>query len=359
MKSQLCFLTVLATVVANVVPGVVPSSRAAISNAVDSPKSTTLLAQESGFDYRNYAFWAQQCLFLSEGADPEKTLETCETAISIRPRRKNLELWFARSLALFQLGDYAEAIASFGKVVDTAPQDSISIAYQCASFHQLSQWEQAVETCEEALEIDGNWGTDSPAIAWYYRALALQSMGRLTTALSSYERALALTPDDLTIRAGRCALAAELDQGDRCTLAEAMVAYEQVLAETPDNATLWFQQGLALEQLGKYEQALASYEGAIAITPDDSLTLAHQCGVLNQIGEFEAALAACDAALAGNGHWDGLGPVFGWSQRSSAQLGLEAYELALASADRAISIDDSYPGGWNHRAVSLWHLGHL
>ncbi|MEM8612440.1 MAG: tetratricopeptide repeat protein [Cyanobacteria bacterium P01_H01_bin.105] len=323
-------------------------------------------AQQAEFELEDFDFWAEQCLLLSQDTDYEKTLEACEQAISLKRKRDNLDLWSARSRALFELGQYVEAIGSYNRVLQVAPRESVALAYQCASYVQLARLDDAIGTCEQALIIDGNWGTDSPALAWYYHGLALQTTGRLETALGSYGRALRVEPENVIARAGQCAVAAELGYSGGygnsyrgCTLGESVIAYEQALAQQPDAETLWFQQGLALEQLGRYAQALTSYEQALALVGDYSLALAHQCGVLNQLEEFAAALAACDAALAGNGKWNRLGPGYAWSQRSAAQVGAGDYEGALASADRAVALLPEYPGSWNNRAVSLWHLEKL
>ena len=327
---------------------------------------TPALAQDSGFELEDFDFWAEQCRLLSQDTDHEKTLEACETAIGLKRKRDNLELWSARSRALFELGQYVEAIGSYNRVLEVAPRESIALTYQCASYVQLSRLDDAMAACEQALAINGNWGTDSPALAWYYHGLALQTMGRLETALGSYGRALRLEPENVMARAGQCSVATELGYSggygnsyEGCNLGESVVAYEQALAQQPDAVTIWFQQGLALEQLGRYAQALTSYEQAIALGEDHSLVLAHQCAVLNQLEEFETALAACDVALTGNGKWDRLGPGYAWSQRSAAQIGTGDYEGALASADRAVALLPNYPGGWNNRAVSLWHLEQL
>ncbi|MEM6253781.1 MAG: tetratricopeptide repeat protein [Cyanobacteria bacterium P01_D01_bin.156] len=325
--------------------------------------STPAWAQNAEFELEDFDFWAEQCLLLSQDTDYEKTIEACETAIGLKRKRDNLELWSARSRALFELGDYVEAIGSYNRVLQVAPRESVALAYQCAAYVQLSRLDDAIATCEQALAINGSWGTDSPALAWYYHGLALHTMGRLETALGSYGRALRIDPENVMARAGQCAVSAELgNPNDRlggCSLGESVIAYEQALAKQPDTETLWFQQGLALEQLGRYAQALTSYEQAIALVEDYSLALAHQCAVLNQLKSFETALTACDAALAGNGKWDRLGPGYAWSQRSTAQVGMGAYEDGLASAERAVALLPNYPGGWNNKAVSLWYLSRL
>ncbi|NEQ30981.1 MAG: tetratricopeptide repeat protein [Leptolyngbya sp. SIO4C5] len=326
------------------------------------------IAQEpSEFEYEEFDFWAEQCRLLSEETDYTKTLETCEQAIALEPDEDNIDLWAARSYALFQLGEYLEAIASYGRILQVAPRDSISLAYQCAAFYQLNRYDEAVDTCESALQINGSWGDRSPAMAWYYRGLALQSLGRLETALDSFERALAVEPEDVMAKAGLCVLATELypyadevPQVERCSLNLAVDTYEQALAVNPDDAALWVEQGLALEQLGDYERALTSYERAIALLPDYSLALAHQCAVLTELSEYEAAAAACEAALQGNNNWgragEAAGSAYGWAQQGAALIGLGDYEAALAAAERAIAIKPDYPAGWNNQAVSLWHL---
>jgi len=321
---------------------------------------------EQTFPLEDFEFWSAQCLLLSQGDDPQKTLESCEQAILLEPNDDNLDLWASRSRALYDLGSYPEAIASFQQVLNNSPADSFALAYQCAAYRALSRHSEAVDTCEAALRENGNWGDRSPGFAWYHRGLALQQMGRLETALSSLQRATENQPENPEYLASLCALSADLGDYSLCNLRQAIVAYEQAIALQPGNATLWLHQGIALMQQESYEQALASFSRALALTPNHSLTLAHQCAVLNQLEDYEAALAACEAAFAGDQAWGRVGPAYGWVQQSSAQIGLGDYEAALASVDRALVLPlpqtdplTVYPPAYNNRAVSLWHLGNL
>lgn len=324
-----------------------------------APGSQVLISQGGGqpFEYDDFNFWAEQCLSLSQELDHQKTLETCEQAIMMRPDDANFDLWFARSRALYDLQQYAEAIASFEQILVLAPRDSIAIAYQCAAYGQMQRYQQAIDTCEAALRINGNWGDRSPAFAWYHRGLALQQTGRLETAFESFRRAVENQPEAPIYTANFCALAVELGQFSDCFLGQAIAAYERAIALQPEDANLWLQQGLALEQLGDYERALAAYEQAVALTPDDSFSLAHQCAVLNQLQDYEAAAAACEAALKGNHHWGRGSAAYGWVQTSRTLIGQEDYQAALAAANRAIDIDDRYAPGYTNKAVSLWFLG--
>ena len=351
-------------------------------SALDSPR---LISQvEELFDFEDFDFWSEQCLLLSAEDDHQKTLDTCQRAITLRPRKDNIELWRVRGVALFNLERYVEAIVSFQQVLRNRGKDSISLAYQCAAYRELQHYNEAVDNCETALRINGNWGNQSPGFAWYNQALALQALGRLETALNAFELAVSNQPENIVYRANKCAIEVELGRAftteSDCDLRRAIATYERALAFEPENIELWLQQGLALEQQGDYERALVSYEQALDLEATHSLTLARQCGVLNQLEKYEEALAACDAAFKGDNQWGRIGSAYGWTQRGRAQIGLGDYASALSSARRAIdlpttlaylefaeispeisSFDNqltpySYPPAWNNLAVAYWHL---
>ena len=331
------------------------------NQSILSFSSSRILAQEASenFDFENFDFWVDQCILLSEQRNYEEGLTACETAIALKPNRDNLSLWMARGQALFHLGQYADSLVSLDQIVNEFPNHSLAIAYQCANFFQLNRYGDAVDVCENALRIDGDWDTGSPAFAWYYRGLALQEQGRLETALFSFEQALRIEPDDPLAYAGQCTLLAELELQTEpdCGLEETVIAYEQAIASNPNNAVLWIQQGLALEQLHDYQRALTSYERALDIHSAHHMAQARQCGVLNQLGDFETALAACKMAVEGDEQsMTTFGLAYAWSQHSAALIGLGEYEDALASAERGINIAPDYPLVWNSHAVSLWHL---
>lgn len=345
-------------------PGLSAAERVSLPLPADSNRSAQLNYRP--FEYQNPEFWLDQCRLLGQGADHQATLESCEQAILLQSDNSELiaELWTTRALALFNLGLYPQAMASLNQVLQVAPDNSQALAYQCAALGAEGQYLKAVDTCELALQGDGEWGDRAPAFAWHQQGLALQQLGRLDDAMASFEQAEQAQPDNPEYRASICALAAELGDTGPCSLEDAVVAYEQAITLQPENARLWFAQGLVLEQLGAYERAVAAYDRAVTLTPQDSLALAHQCGTLNQLGQHEDALAACQAAFTGNQQWGRGGPSYGWVQQSSALIGLGQFDLALAAAERAVVLtipgtELSYPPAYNNLAVGYWHLGQL
>ncbi len=314
-------------------------------------------AQAAEFDYPDPAFWAEQCHLLQAAGEYEAALASCDRAIGLSPSDDNLALWATRGEALFRRGRYVEALVSYQRVTEVMPDDAQARTHQCAALVQLDQFAAAVAACESAIAINDNWGSESPATAWYNLGLALQGQEQFDAALDAFFKALVFDVNDPRPQAEICVLSADLGVLGQCPLGKAAVAYDQALGADPQNPLLWYRQGLVLEQLGRYHQSLVSFRRAVALRPDHTLALAHQCAVLNQLEEFEAALIACETALQGNPRWDGLGPAYGWSQTSAAQIGLGEYEAALASAQRAVALNPKYLGGWNNQAVSLWHLG--
>ena len=307
------------------------------------------------FDYKNLEFWSNQCLSLIDEKQYAKATLSCEKAIALQPKASNKELWAARSNALFHTGQYAESLVSYDRVLQVDPKASSAIAYQCAAQLQLDRLEDAVDTCEKALKVDGSWGKDSPAFAFFYRGLALRRLGRLETAAASYKLAKRLKPDDFLIKAELCSTLAEV-QNQACNVKDAIADYERGLAAEPSNSALWAQQGLALESIGSYPEALTSYNQALKLRPDSALVLAHRCAVLNALEDYKTAFESCEGALQGDGKWGTVGTAYLWAQRSAALLGLGKFEEALAAADRAVAIDSKYAPGLNSRAVSLWQL---
>jgi tetratricopeptide (TPR) repeat protein len=65
--------------------------------------------------------------------------------------------------------------------------------------------------------------------------------------------------------------------------------------------------------------------------------------------------------LLGTNNGAGLDRLLGWVQQSTALIGLQDYETALAAAERATTLklpdgESTYPPSYNVKAVSLWHL---
>ena len=90
--------------------------------------------------------------------------------------------------------------------------------------------------------------------------LMLQHLGRDEEALASFDKALAVRPNDIAALHSRGLICAALGRH-----AEAVMSYDRVLAIQPADAEAHNNRGVALSALGRHADALASYDKALAV----------------------------------------------------------------------------------------------
>ncbi|MDA0268046.1 MAG: tetratricopeptide repeat protein [Cyanobacteria bacterium] len=147
---------------------------------------------------------------------------------------------------------------------------------------------------------------------------------------------------------------------------EAIAAYDAALAIKPDKHEALNNKGIALGNLGRYEEAIAAYDAALAIKPDDhqalnnkGIALVEWAAKIQQEGNTEEALAklsegiaAYDAALA-------IKPDYheALNNKGIALRKLGHYEEAIAAYDAALAIKPDYHEALNNKGIALGNLG--
>jgi Flp pilus assembly protein TadD len=122
----------------------------------------------------------------------------------------------------------------------------------------------------------------------------------------------------------------------------------------PDNADRHHNKGVALGQLGRFEEALQAYERAVELEPDNA-DRHHSKGVaLERLGRFEAALEACERAVELAPHDSEL-----HNARGVVLVRLRRYSEALTVYDRALRLTPGVARIWAHRGEVLLLSGHL
>jgi tetratricopeptide (TPR) repeat protein len=96
------------------------------------------------------------------------------------------------------------------------------------------------------------------------RASVYSDRGRYEEALTIYEQALCLDPDDATAYSGKGDALKELHHYE-----EATDAYLQALRLDPDDAAVYRSMGDILTELHHYDTALTAYEHALRLDPND------------------------------------------------------------------------------------------
>jgi Tfp pilus assembly protein PilF len=164
--------------------------------------------------------------------------------------------------------------------------------------------------------------------------------------LASYDAAIGLDPANIS---AHCNRALALDALGR--LEEALESYDRALAVKPDQARIHSCRGIILQRLQRAEDALASYETAIAFDPVQAPYHVNRGLVLHLLRRFDDALASYDTAI-------GLDPanVSGHYNRALALEALGRLEEALESHDRALALEPDRAEIYNCRGIVLQRL---
>ncbi|MEQ9371301.1 MAG: tetratricopeptide repeat protein [Coleofasciculus chthonoplastes F3-SA18-01] len=167
---------------------------------------------------------------------------------------------------------------------------------------------------------------------------------------------------------------------------EALANFDQLISLQPNDYQAWFKRGVVLGELGRYEKALANFDQVISLQPDDYQAWHNRGAALFKLGRPEEALANFDRLISLQPDdyktWDNRGIVLGelgrheealanfdqvislqpddyqaWHNRGVALGELGRYEKALTSYDQAISIQPDYYQAWFNRSIMLGKLG--
>ncbi|MEG5072662.1 tetratricopeptide repeat protein, partial [Microcoleus sp. B3-D2] len=79
--------------------------------------------------------------------------------------------------------------------------------------------------------------------------------------------------------------------------AKALASYDKALDIKPDYHEAWFNRGIALRNLGRWEEAIASYDKALDIKPDYHEAWFNRGIALRNLGRWEEAIASYNKAL--------------------------------------------------------------
>lgn len=170
---------------------------------------------------------------------------------------------------------------------------------------------------------------------------------RRDEAVASYDRALAIRPDDVQALSNRGVALNELGR-----YGEALMGLDRALALRPDFLPALSNRGNALRGLGRHDEALASYDRALSLSPDFPEALSNRGNALHEMRRYEEALASYERALAARPNYPEA-----LSNRGLTLQQLGRFGEALASFDRALAIAPHYADCRCNRALLLLLIG--
>jgi tetratricopeptide (TPR) repeat protein len=178
------------------------------------------------------------------------------------------------------------------------------------------------------------------------RAGALDDLGDYGRAISDYDAAIVLAPDDPVLRLNRGV--AKIHDGRP---ADAIADYDSAIRLKPDWHLPYFDRAVALGDLGQRAAALKDYERAIRLKPDDAWIYVGQGDVLAASGDMARALASYDKALSLRADLDDPR-----AKRARLLLRLDRPAEALPELDRVIAGNPSKAHLWQARGEAKFQL---
>ncbi len=209
-------------------------------------------------------------------------------AFLAREPRHAAGAWLNRGAVLADLGQPAEALASYDRAIALKPDFAEAFNNRGRALATLGRLAEALDSYDRATALKPD-----QAAAHNNRGNALKDLGRPEEALASYDRAIALKPGYADAHNNRGALLR-----DQRRLVEALDSHNRAIALAPGHADAHNNRGNALKDLDRLDEALASYDRAIALEPGHAGAHNNRGHALKGLKRFEEALASYDRALA-------------------------------------------------------------
>ncbi|TRZ90245.1 MAG: tetratricopeptide repeat protein [Methanosarcinales archaeon] len=133
---------------------------------------------------------------------------------------------------------------------------------------------------------------------------------------------------------------------------EAIKCYDKAIEIDPEDLDTWNNKGVALFNLGKYDEAIECYDKSIEINPEHVLAWILKGLVLEYYKKYDEAIECYDKAIE-------INPEFAdaWNNKGSALDNLGKYDEAIKCYDKAIEINPEFSEAWYNKGNALKTLG--
>jgi tetratricopeptide (TPR) repeat protein len=227
---------------------------------------------------------------------PEEALAAYDEAIARYPTYAVAHA--NRATALADLQRDVEALASVGIALMLRPEDPGGLVTQGIILRGLKRPAEALESFDRALAL-------APRLADAHasRTAALCDLGRYDDALASADAALAIS-DSAANHRNRAATLARLDRH-----LEAEAADRAALRTDPASGEAWNGRGIALIELGRFEEALDCFGRAADLHPGNRSVPYNRGNAFRGLGRHREAIAAFHEASSidpgfADAHWN-------------------------------------------------------
>ena len=247
-------------------------------------------------------------------------------------------------------GDNLEdAIDRYRQAIEADPGFALAYArlaealrFQYALTRDKSKLDQAVESVNQAIQIDANLAPVQVALG---RIRATQ--GNMDLAFDALKRAIAIDPNDATANAAIARLYERLGR-----MEDADAAFQKSVALDPENLLNIDSYANYLYRRGRYEDAVEQWTSVVRMAPDHYSALINLGSTFNEMGKVAEAISLYNRAIE-------VRPSYmAYSNLGTANSRAERYQDAVDAYLMALEFDDSDWLVWGNLAfVYSWMNG--
>lgn len=211
-------------------------------------------------------------------------------------------LWINRGYGFLGLERYQDMFQSCSNATLIKPSAALAWNCQGEALYYLEKYPDALKAFQQATAKNSEEAT-----FWLNQARVLSYLERHQEAITASQKAVqAITTSQIASSQKTRKLGIAFNQQGQNLLktgqySESLVAFEQSLVNAPDNLSAQQGKGIALYELGKYQQAIAIFQQILQreqLTPEQqAMSWLYQGVSLCQLEQFQTAEKAFEQAL--------------------------------------------------------------
>jgi tetratricopeptide (TPR) repeat protein len=242
----------------------------------------TFLDQCLDFDRDNPNYHTTRGELLLDQGRTTEALQAFREAEAIDPN--DLGVQYGLGCVYFAMGNPQAAFKAFSQTIELEPEHPRALTNLAAIYCDVfANYPKALEFVNRALEYDEKLTT-----AWVNRGIILSHIGDLTESISSFDKALAVEPDNTM---------AMLQKGgvlnDRLRLHdEAIKLFNKAARIDPNNPVCWWNLSQAFMGKNDFEQAIQYLDKVLEVDPTHRNAMANKGILLWRLGRNREARQA-------------------------------------------------------------------
>lgn len=257
-----------------------------------------------------------------------------------------------KARALNNSGQHQEALDLINEVLARKPDEAKYWNQKSIVLFRLERYNEALAAAGKALDLEGNY-----LDAWINKGIVLAHLGHEQEATDAFNFVLQHDSSQPEALLNKAAILMR-HQSDHHTLKSALELLDQALERGSKFPEAWLNRGTLLTKIGRLKEALDSFDQAQRLKlsrADMTFVLQSRCNVLGLLGKFEEALETAEEL-----HALELDSIEGRAALATALFALGRYQEALEHLDYLINVarvED--PGFLVLKGLSLVGLGRL